>query len=132
MWLGISVSVLVASRCYANVVHNTAVHKQIATKTEKPITKIPQISDIPRQNTSVKDLLAQDIETNQVVIVTGVRLATNNTGVEFILETNVSERLRATASTQGNTWSAIIENAQLRYKGGNTFVAKNLYRELLR
>lgn len=122
MWLSVSVSVLVASPTGANVVQDTAVHKQQATK--KPITNIPRLSDIVRQNTSVKYWFAQELAPNQVTIVTGVSLSRNNSGAELILETPTSNLLRATASTKANTWSAIIENAQLRYKGGNTFVAK--------
>ncbi|MHC5832190.1 MAG: hypothetical protein ACYT04_93465, partial [Nostoc sp.] len=46
---------------------NTVQWKKEAINSEVPITNIPQLSDIPRPQTSVKDLLAQEVPQNQVI-----------------------------------------------------------------
>jgi len=122
MWVYATVSVLVASEARADVVKVTAVPlKQQATKAKIPITDIPQLRDIPRPYTSVKDWLAQENQQNQVIQVTEVRLNATASGVEVILQTPISDKLQTTIKSEGNTFTAIIRNAQLRLPSGNAF-----------
>ncbi|MBC1240667.1 hypothetical protein [Nostoc sp. 2RC] len=57
-----------------------------AQSAEPPITKIPQLSDIPRPHTNVKDWLAQQNQQTEVTVVTGVRLNLTSSGLEILLE----------------------------------------------
>ncbi len=96
-----------------------------ATKAEVLITNIPQLSDIPRPHTSVKDLLAQEQQNNEVQQVTGVRLNQTKSGFEVILETRTSDKLQTKITREGNNFIADIPNAQLRLTGSNLFRADN-------
>ncbi|MHC5596113.1 MAG: TonB-dependent siderophore receptor, partial [Nostoc sp.] len=103
---------------------NTVQWKKEAINSEVPITNIPQLSDIPRPQTSVKDWLAQEVPQNKVIQqVTGVHLISTASGLEVILETPTSNQLQTTIKNEGNTLSAVIPNAQLRLPSGNSFRA---------
>jgi iron complex outermembrane receptor protein len=124
MWLTAVVSVFVTFPAYGDVEKvNTVQWKKEAINSEVPITNIPQLSDIPRPQTSVKDWLAQEVPQNQVTQVTGVRLNSTASGLEVILETPTSNQLQTTVKNEGNTLSAVIPNAQLRLPSGNSFRA---------
>ncbi len=125
MWWIAAVSVLVATPARADVVINAMQMKQQAMNTEVPITKIQQLSDIPRPHTDAKDLLAQDSRQNQVILVTGVRLKPTARGLEVILETPTSDQLQTTTKREGKTFTAVISNAQLRLPSGNEFRQDN-------
>ncbi|MEH1768433.1 MAG: TonB-dependent siderophore receptor [Nostoc sp.] len=103
---------------------NTVQWKKEVINSEVPITNIPQLSDIPRPPTSVKDWLAQEVPQNQVIQVTGVRLNSTASGLEVILETPTNQ-LQSTIKSEGNTFSAVIPNAQLNLPSGNSFRAEN-------
>lgn len=76
--------------------------------------------------TNVKDwLLAQESQQNKVIQVTGVKLSPTAKGLEVILETPVSAPLPTTTKSEGNTFSVIISNAQLRLPSGDTFRSDN-------
>ena len=89
------------------------------TKAEVLITQIPQISDIQRPHTSVKDWLAQ--QQNQVVFVTGVSLNTSENSLEVILETPTSKQLQTVVKSEGNNFIVDIPNAQLKLNTGELF-----------
>lgn len=127
MWLTAPVSVLAAFPAYADVVPANAVQlKKEARNAEVAIiTDIPQLSDIPRPHTRVKDWLAQEMRQNKVTLVTGVRLSPTTTGLEVILENPTSDKLQTTTKSEGNTFSAVIINAQLRLPSGNSFRSNN-------
>lgn len=125
MWLTTAVSVFVAFPAYADVVQVKAVQLKKETTSEVPITNIPQLSEIPRPSTSIKDWLVQETQQNQIIQVTGVRLNSTASGVEVILETPTSNKLQTTTKSEGNTFSAVIPNAQLRLPSGNSFRADN-------
>jgi len=122
MWLTASVSVLVNCPAYGNTVES----EPEVTNSAVPIKNIPQLSDISRPPTSIKDWLtqkAQENQVNQVVEVTGVRVSSTAKGLEVILETPTSQsnELRTTNKTEGNTFSTIIRNAQLHLPSGKSF-----------
>lgn len=130
MWLFGTVSVLMVSPVRADVIKQTAVQlkavqQQEAINRKELITDIPQLSDIQRPYTSVKDWLAQETQQNQVIQVTGVRLSPTANGLEVILETSASDKLQTTIKSEGNTFSAVISNAQLRLSSGNTYRSDN-------
>ncbi|MEH1980894.1 MAG: TonB-dependent siderophore receptor [Nostoc sp.] len=125
MCLTAAVSVFVTFPAYGDVEKvNTVQWKKEAINSEVPITNIPQLSDIPRPPTSVKDWLAQEVPQNQVIQVTGVRLNSTASGLEVILETPTNQ-LQSTIKSEGNTFSAVIPNAQLNLPSGNSFRAEN-------
>ncbi len=125
MLLTASVSVLVTFPAYGDVEKvNTIQGKQETTNSPVPIINIPQLSDIPRAPTSVKDWLAQEAQKNQVTQVTGVRLNSTASGLEIILETPTNQ-LQSTIKSERNTFSAVIPNAQLNLPSGNSFRAEN-------
>jgi iron complex outermembrane recepter protein len=120
MWLIGAISVLVAASARANagIVEVTVGELKQA---KVPVTKIPQLSEIPHPHTSVKDWLAQEQKQNQVIQVTGVRLSPTASGLEVILETPISDKLQTTTKGEGNIFSVVIPNAQLRLPASNTF-----------
>ncbi|MHC5856091.1 TonB-dependent siderophore receptor [Nostoc sp.] len=125
IWLTAVVSVFVTFPAYGDVEKvNTVQWKKEVINSEVPITNIPQLSDIPRPPTSVKDWLAQEVPQNQVIQVTGVRLNSTASGLEVILETPTNQ-LQSTIKSEGNTFSAVIPNAQLNLPSGNSFRAEN-------
>ncbi|MBC1217978.1 TonB-dependent siderophore receptor (plasmid) [Trichormus variabilis ARAD] len=89
------------------------------TKAEVPITQIPQISDIQRPHTSVKDWLTQ--LQNQVILVTGVSLNTRENSLEVTLETSSSDHLQTVVKSEGNNFIVDIPNAQLKLSSGELF-----------
>ncbi len=125
IWLFAAVSVLVVSPVRADVIKQSAVQLKEATNRKEPITDIPQLSDIQHPYTSVKDWVAQATQQNQVIQVTGVRLSPTANGLEVILETPTSNKLQTTTKSDGNTFTAIISNAQLRSKSGSSFRFNN-------
>lgn len=125
MRLTAAFSVLIAFPAHADVVMTAVQPKQQAKKVEVLITDIPRLNDIPRQNTSIKDWLAQENRQNQVLQVTGVRLFQTKSGLEVILETSTSNQLQTTINREGNTFTAVISNAQLRSPSGNTLRSDN-------
>lgn len=92
-----------------------------AQSAEPPITKIPQLSDIPRPHTNVKDWLAQPNQQTEVTLVTGVRLNSTSSGLEIVLETPTSEKLQTTIKNENNNFVADIPNAQLQLTGDSSF-----------
>ncbi len=94
-------------------------------KTQVPMTEIPQISEIPRPHTSVKDLLAQSQQQNEVTQVTGVRLNQTKNGLEVILETRTSNKLQTKITREGNNFVVDIPKAQVRLSSGNSFRQDN-------
>jgi iron complex outermembrane receptor protein len=90
-------------------------------KAEVPITEIPQLSDIQRPHTSVKDWLAQGQKQNQVILVTGVSLNTSENSLEVILETLTSDQLQTVVKSEGNNFIVDIPNAQLKLSTGELF-----------
>jgi iron complex outermembrane receptor protein len=124
IWLFTAVSVLGTLPARADVVNVSAVqHKIGTTNAAAPIKDIPRLSEIQRPYTSVKDWVAQQTQQNQLIQVTGVRLSPKKNGLEVILETPASDKLQSTIKSEGNTFSAVISNAQLRLPSGNTFRA---------
>lgn len=96
---------------------------QEGTKAKVPITQIPQISDIQRSHTSVKDWLAQ--QQNQVILVTGVSLNTSENSLEVTLETPASDQLQTVVKSEGNNFIVDIPNAQLKLSSGELFRQEN-------
>ncbi|MBD2615617.1 TonB-dependent siderophore receptor [Nostoc punctiforme FACHB-252] len=92
-----------------------------AQSAEPPITKIPQLSDIPRPHTNVKDWLAQQNQQTEVTVVTGVRLNLTSSGLEILLETPTSDKLQTTIKNENNNFIADIPNAQLQLTGDSSF-----------
>ncbi|MEA5504345.1 TonB-dependent siderophore receptor [Halotia wernerae UHCC 0503] len=92
-----------------------------AQSTEPPITKIPQLSDIPRPYTNVKDWLVQQNQQTEVIVVTGVRLNPTSSGLEILLETSTSDKLQTTIKRENNNFIADIPNAQLQLTGDSSF-----------
>jgi iron complex outermembrane recepter protein len=92
-----------------------------AQSAEPPITKIPQLSDIPRPHTNVKDWLAQQNQQTEVTVVTGVRLNPTSSGLEILLETSISDKLQTTIKRENNNFIADIPNAQLQLTGDSSF-----------
>ncbi|MBW4478455.1 MAG: TonB-dependent siderophore receptor [Tolypothrix brevis GSE-NOS-MK-07-07A] len=92
-----------------------------AQSAEPPITKIPQLSDIPRPHTNVKDWLAQQNQQTEVTVVTGVRLNRTSSGLEILLETSTSDKLQTTIKNENNSFIADIPNAQLQLTGDSSF-----------
>ncbi|MCC5622121.1 TonB-dependent siderophore receptor [Nostoc sp. CHAB 5715] len=92
-----------------------------AQSAEPPITKIPQLSDIPRPHTNVKDWLAQQNQQTEVTVVTGVRLNPTSSGLEILLETPTSDKLQTTIKRENNNFIADIPNAQLQLTGDSSF-----------
>ncbi|GAB1537787.1 hypothetical protein NUACC21_04410 [Scytonema sp. NUACC21] len=95
-----------------------------AEDSAKPLAKIPRLSDIERGYTSVKQWLAQQ-QPSGAILITGVRLNQTFTGLEVILETTASDKLRLTTKSEGNNFIADIPNAQLRLTGSNSFRKEN-------
>ncbi|MDF5712395.1 MAG: TonB-dependent siderophore receptor [Rhizonema sp. NSF051] len=125
MWLFAAVSVLMVSPVRADVIKQSAVQLKEVTNRKEFITDIPQLSDIQHPYTSVKDWVAQENKQNQVIQVTGVRLSPTANGLEVILETPTSDKLQTTTKSEGNTFTAIISNAQLHHKSGSSFRSNN-------
>lgn len=94
------------------------------TQTQLPITKIPQLSDIQRSNTTVKEWLAQETQQNQTILVSEVRLLTTSDGLEVILETTASDKLQTSVKSEGNILTVDIPNAQLRLASGDSFLSQ--------
>jgi iron complex outermembrane recepter protein len=92
-----------------------------AQSAEPPITKIPQLSDIPRPHTNVKDWLAQQNQQTEVTVITGVRLNPTSSGLEILLETPTSDKLQTTIKKENNNFIADIPNAQLQLTGDSSF-----------
>ena len=92
-----------------------------AQSAEPPIAKIPQLSDISRPYTNVKDWLAQQNQQTEVTPVTGVRLRATDSGLEILLETPTSDKLQTTINRENNNFIADIPNAQLRLTGDSSF-----------
>lgn len=88
----------------------------LAEATQKPISKISQLSDTKKPATSIKQWLAQSI-----IQITGVKSQTTDTGIEVILETNQSDKLQLTNKSEGNSYIIDIPNSQLRLPSGDTF-----------
>jgi iron complex outermembrane recepter protein len=92
-----------------------------AQSAEPPSAKIPQLSDIPRPHTNVKDWLAQQNQQTGVTVVTGVRLNPTSSGLEILLETSISDKLQTTIKNENNNFIADIPNAQLQLTGDSSF-----------
>ena len=92
-----------------------------AQSAEPLIAKIPQLSDISRPYTNVKDWLAQQNQQTKVTPVTGVRLRATDSGLEILLETPTSDKLQTTINRENNNFIADIPNAQLRLTGDSSF-----------
>lgn len=92
-----------------------------AQSAEPPSAKIPQLSDISRPYTNVKDWLAQQNQQTEVTPVTGVRLRATDSGLEILLETPTSDKLQTTINRENNNFIADIPNAQLRLTGDSSF-----------
>jgi iron complex outermembrane receptor protein len=88
----------------------------LAEETQKPISKISQLSNIEKPTTSIKQWLAQSL-----IQITGVKSQATDTGIEVILETNQSDKLQLTNKSEGNSYIIDIPNSQLRLPSGNTF-----------
>ncbi|MGM3306414.1 TonB-dependent siderophore receptor [Anabaena sp. WFMT] len=87
-----------------------------AEDSQKPISKISQLSDIEKPATNIKQWLAQSL-----IQITGVKSQTTDKGIEVILETNQSDQLQLTNKSEGNSYIIDIPNSQLRLPSGNTF-----------
>ncbi|MBD2566095.1 MULTISPECIES: TonB-dependent siderophore receptor [Nostoc] len=88
----------------------------LAEDTQKPISKISQLSDIKQPATSIKQWLAQSL-----IQITGVKSQGTDKGIEIILETNQSDQLQLTNKSEGNNYIIDIPNTQLRLLSGDTF-----------
>ncbi|BAY66408.1 TonB-dependent siderophore receptor [Calothrix brevissima NIES-22] len=114
MWLIGAISVFVANSARADA--------DVVEVTTREV-KTAELSTIPRPYTSVKDWLAQEQKLNQINPVTGVRLSPTANGLEIILETPISDKLQTTTKSEGNTFTVVIANAQLRLATNNAFSA---------
>ncbi|WP_313933880.1 TonB-dependent siderophore receptor [Anabaena sp. FACHB-83] len=85
------------------------------------IANIPQLSDIPRPHTNVKDWLAQQNQQPEVIPVTGVSLNLTASGLEILLATPTSDKLQTTIKNENNSLIADIPNAQLQLTGDTSF-----------
>jgi iron complex outermembrane recepter protein len=88
----------------------------LAEDSQKPISKISQLSDIKQPATSIKQWLVQSL-----IPITGVKSQTTDKGIEVILETNQSDKLQLASKSEGNSYIADISNTQLRLPSGDTF-----------
>ncbi len=92
------------------------------TVSSKTITEIPNISEIKRSDTNVKEWLAQqELPQTQTIIVTGVKINQTQKGLEVILQTLESNKLQVTNKSVDNNFVADISNAQLKLISGNSF-----------
>ncbi|MDH6056383.1 TonB-dependent siderophore receptor [Umezakia ovalisporum] len=92
----------------------------LAKDSQKPISKIPQLSEVEKPATSIQQWLAQSL-----VRITGVKSQATDKGIEVILETNQSDQLQLTNQSQVNSYIVDIPNAQLRLASGDTFRQEN-------
>ncbi|WP_414586470.1 TonB-dependent siderophore receptor [Scytonema sp. PCC 10023] len=117
--LGIAVVIAVIVNQQALAGANTT--KTSHTAKIVPITKIPQLKDIQRPYTNVKEWLAQQEQSSQIIQVTGVRLNQTQSGLEIILKTSAtSDKLQTSLKSEGNTLTAVITNAQLQLASGHS------------
>ncbi|MFM2062632.1 MAG: hypothetical protein RLZZ507_2302 [Cyanobacteriota bacterium] len=89
------------------------------------ITDIPRLNDIESPKTSIKDWLAQESPTSQVLQITGVRLQETETGLEVVLETTTGELSAPKTLIDGNILIADIPNAVLALPDQKEFTTKN-------
>jgi iron complex outermembrane receptor protein len=112
----------------ADVVIANAEQFEIEVKNAEAIETrgmVVRLSDMPRSYSNVKDWLAQEVQQGRVIQVTEVRLSPTASGLETILETPTSEKLKATTRREGNTFITDIANTQLRLPSGNSFRSNN-------
>ncbi|BAZ18236.1 TonB-dependent siderophore receptor (plasmid) [Calothrix sp. NIES-4071] len=107
--------VLIGQKALANVTKDTAISSE-------PIAEIPNISDIPRSFTNVREWLAQQrLEQSQVIPITGVKINPTSQGLEVILETPESNKLQVINNSVGDNFVADIPNAQLKLINRDSF-----------
>ncbi|ABA21295.1 TonB-dependent receptor [Trichormus variabilis ATCC 29413] len=116
IYLGIASTICLLITQKAN-----AQEKPINTKDIGLITNIPQLSDIQRPATSVKDWLAQSAPTPPQIKITGVRINRTDDNFELILETPDGEISAPETLQEGNIFIADIPNAILALPEGKVF-----------
>ncbi|MDV2994824.1 MAG: Vitamin B12 transporter BtuB [Chroococcidiopsis sp. SAG 2025] len=128
VWSIATVTVLNVSPARADVVTASAEQFEPEVKNAESIDTTGMVvrrSDVPRSYNNVKDWLAQEVQQNRVIQVTGVRLSPTASGLEAILETPTPEKLQSTTKREGNTFIVDIANTQLRLPLGNSFRSNN-------
>ncbi|MES1026361.1 AMIN domain-containing protein [Gloeocapsa sp. BRSZ] len=97
----------------------------IAPSSVRADTQTPQLSETKLPANSAQ-LLAQTptIPTN-VVLISGVRANSTDTGVEVILETTQREQLQVINRSSGNNYIADIPGAQLRLPNNDAFAFRS-------
>ncbi|MBC1299679.1 TonB-dependent receptor plug domain-containing protein, partial [Nostoc sp. UCD122] len=88
----------------------------LAEDSQKPISKISQLSDVEQPATNIKQWLAQSL-----IQITGVKSQATDKGIEVTLGTNQSDKLQLVNKSEGNSYIVDIPNAQLRLPNGDTF-----------
>jgi iron complex outermembrane receptor protein len=88
----------------------------LAEDSQKPISKISQLSDVEQPATSIKQWLAQSL-----IQIKGVQSQATDKGIEVTLETNQSDKLQLVNKSEGNSYIVDIPNTQLRLPNGDTF-----------
>ncbi len=92
---------------------------------KSPVTDISGLSDIERPKTSIKDWLAQESQTPQILQIIGVRLQNTETGLEVVLETPNGELAAPESLIDGNILIADIPNAVLALPNQKEYTTKN-------
>ncbi|MEH1822463.1 MAG: AMIN domain-containing protein [Nostoc sp.] len=103
------------------------------TKSVAPIREIRSLAQIEHLLTDAQKLVQSPTPTGEpeTISVTGVKVNSNDKGLEVILERGVKSvdaqrlvdrhRLQVTPKTEGNSYIADIPNAQLRLSSGESF-----------
>lgn len=88
-----------------------ALPAQAETEETSSAIAVPQLSQIDRPATTVKEWMAQ-VEA-AIVRVTGVRVDRTPQGLQVVLETEAGQTLKATQQAEGNTLILTVPNAVL-------------------
>lgn len=98
---------------------NPDLNTSVATAA-KSSPKIPDLNEVKRPATTVKQWLAQGI-----IQVTGVKLGQTEQELEVILETTGSDQLQPVSKSEGNNFIVDIPNTQLNLPSGSEFRQEN-------